>query len=77
VIFHSRKDVKEGWIYRFETGSGRACRAAVKAAQPAVCQTSAGARVLRPRRALSSAEATDKLTVFILSGNGTKTLFRF
>jgi len=37
------------WIYRFETGTDRACRAAVKAAQPAVCQTSAGAQVASPQ----------------------------
>lgn len=48
-FFHSRKDDKEEWIYRFETGTSRACRTALKAAQPAVCQTSGGARVTSPQ----------------------------
>ena len=36
------------WVFRFGTGSGRACRAA-NAARPAVCQASDGAQVASPQ----------------------------
>ena len=39
-----------GWIYRFGTGSGSGpARRRLRAAEPAVCQTSDGARVASPQ----------------------------
>jgi hypothetical protein len=52
-------------IFRFGTGTGRACRAAVKQPSLTFARLRTALR-LRPRRALSSAEATKEITHKIL-----------
>ena len=43
------QNYREKWIFRFGTGTGRACQAAVATAQPAVCQALSGAQVASPQ----------------------------
>jgi hypothetical protein len=49
LLFFMAQRVVEGWIFRFETDTGRASRAAWRAARPAVYQASDGAQVASPQ----------------------------
>jgi hypothetical protein len=74
--FSSPQDGRKEWIYRFETGSGRAGRTTVKRSSLPFARLQAALR-LRPRRALSSAEATNELTDQQSDDNPPKALFRY
>ena len=74
--FSSSHDGRKEWIYRFETGTGRAGRITVKRSSLPFARLQTALR-LRPRRALSSAEATGEIIRLYSDDKMPKALFRF
>ena len=69
--------IPEGeWIFRFEAGTGRASRTAVKRPSLPFARPRSALR-LRPRKALSSGKTAKNYTDQNHAGNGVKVLFSF